>query len=234
MKDIDFLIVEDDYLIAVTIAELLQKSGYTSIRIASSVDEAVLEINTRKPGLVLTDINLESEKSGIDLGQLLLKKFLIPFIYITSHSSPEILDKAKHTRPNAYIVKPFKNEDLIVAIELALFNSFENLTPDLDSPEIIVKEGRSVVRLICDEIVWLESDSNYVVIHLSNVKRRVIRITLTELVQQLPQQYFIRIHKSFVINKKFVSEIKTNCVVVRGNEVPIGRAYQHEIERLLK
>jgi two-component SAPR family response regulator len=122
----DFLIVEDEFLIAETISEILTNIGCFKIRMVSTVEEAITEIELRKPQIVLTDINLGREKTGIDLGNLLHTKYHIPFIYITSHSSPEILGKAKHTRPNAYIIKPFKNEDLMVAIELALFNSTTN------------------------------------------------------------------------------------------------------------
>ena len=230
----DFLIVEDEFLIAETISEILVHAGYSKIRIVSSVEEALNEINICKPTLVLTDINLEQEKSGIDLGKLLHEQFHIPFIYITSHTSPQILEKAKYTRPNAYIVKPFKNEDLIVAIELALFNSATQNPITTDDSELIVKEGRVQVHLACDSIVWLETDRNYTTINLINSKRRVVRIPISELQQQLSAQQFVRIHKSYVVNKKHVSEIKANSVIVVNQELPIGRAFQASASTLLK
>ncbi len=230
----DFLIVEDEFLIAETISEILVHAGYSKIRIVSSVEEALNEINICKPTLVLTDINLEQEKSGIDLGKLLHEQFHIPFIYITSHTSPQILEKAKYTRPNAYIVKPFKNEDLIVAIELALFNSATQNPITTDDSELIVKEGRVQVHLNCDAIVWLETDGNYTTINLIDSKRRVVRIPISELQQQLSAQQFVRIHKSYVVNKKHVSEIKANSVIVVNQELPIGRAFQASASTLLK
>lgn len=226
INNFNFLIVEDEFLIAETILEILEKAGYSKIRIVASVEEAINEIGINKPTMVLTDINLGKEKSGIDLGKLLHTTYHIPFIYITSHSSPEILGKAKHTRPNAYIVKPFKTEDLLVAIELALFNSTEKTDDNSDSPELIVKEGRTMVRLNCNEIKWLESDSNYTTINLKNGNRRVVRISLSELQQQLPDNQFLRIHKSHIINKKYVTEIKTNNIMLDTIELPVGRSYQ--------
>lgn len=230
----DFLIVEDEFLIAETISEILSNAGFFQVRIVSSVEEAVTEIECRKPDMVLTDINLGKEKSGIDLGELLFQKYQIPFIYITSHSSPEILGKAKHTRPNAYIVKPFKNEDLMVAIELALFNSMSQKDNNTDNSELIVKEGRALVRLNCNDILWLETDGNYVTINLLDNKRRVVRIPLSELQQQISSQQFVRIHKSFLINVKFITEIRTNSVILQTKEFPIGRAYQTSVESILK
>ncbi len=184
--------------------------------------------------VILTDINLKQEKSGIDLGKLLHEQFHIPFIYITSHTSPQIFEKAKYTLPNAYIVKPFKTEDLIVAIELALFNSATQNPITTDDSELIVKEGRVQVHLACDSIVWLETDRNYTTINLINSKRRVVRIPISELQQQLSSQQFIRIHKSYVINVKHITEIKSNSVIIKSQELPIGRAFQSSASTLLK
>jgi DNA-binding LytR/AlgR family response regulator len=230
----DFLIVEDEFLIAETISEILTNIGCSKIRMVASVEEAVKEIEFSKPQIVLTDINLGREKTGIDLGNLLHTKYHIPFIYITSHSSPEILGKAKHTRPNAYIIKPFKNEDLLVAIELALFNSTDKTNTDLDSPELIVKEGRTMVQIDCDHIKFLESDSNYTTINLKDDKRRVVRIPLSELQEQLPNNQFLRIHKSYIVNRKYVNHIKTNSVVLDNIELPVGRSYQQNVVEFFK
>ncbi|MCE3259666.1 MAG: two component transcriptional regulator, LytTR family [Bacteroidetes bacterium] len=233
MRTLSFLIVEDELLITELISEILQKAGHTNVRVASSVDEAVKEIETERPDMILTDINLESEKSGIDLGTLLNEKYNIPFIYVTSHSSPDILAKAKHTRPNAYIVKPFKKEDLLVAIELALFNSTKKDLPS-NSAELLVKEGRAMVRLNSEQITWLETDGNYVTINLEDGKRKVVRVPLAELQQQLPASQFVRTHKSYLVNKKHVTEIRTNSLLISNTELPIGRAFQPAVDSFFK
>lgn len=223
---LDFLIVEDEFLIAESIYEILVNAGYSQIRMADSFDDAIKQIEDRKPSIVLTDINLGNDKTGIDLGNLLYSLYHIPFIYITSHSSPEIVGKAKHTWPNAYIIKPFKNEDLLVAIEFALFNSTQKTENDTDTFELVVKEGRALVRLDYSKITWLESEGNYTTINLYDTKRRVVRMTLSELQQQLPDQQFLRIHKSFVVNKKYITELRANSVMILNKEFPIGRVYQ--------
>lgn len=228
------MIVEDELLIAETIAGILENAGYTHIRMVDSMDDALREIEIRKPELILTDINLEKEKSGIDLGEYLHKNYQIPFIYITSHSSSDILDKAKHTRPNAYIVKPFKNEDLLVAIELALFNSFDSPVNDPDTSELLVKDGRAIVRLDCSTVTWLEADGNYTTINLKDNKRRVTRVSLTELQEQLSPSQFIRIHKSYLVNKSYIRELKSGSLIMEGQELPIGRTYQQTVMDLFK
>lgn len=226
----DILIVEDELLIAETIHDILSRAGYKNTRIAVSVEEAIAEIETRKPGLVLTDIELGQWKNGIDLGTLLHSTYNIPFIFITSHKSADIIGRAKHTHPNAYIVKPFKTDDLLIAIELALFNSNEKNETSKDEEALIVKEGRALVKLPYSTIIWLEASGNYTVINLTSGKRRVIRDALSEFENQLKAESFIRIHKSYIVNKTAVTEIHAQKVLLNTLELPIGRTYQSEVQ----
>ena len=225
----DILIVEDELLIAETIHDILLHAGYKNIRMVVSVEEATKEIEERKPDLVLSDIELGQAKNGIDLATLLHTKYFIPFIFITSHKSAEIIDRAKHTHPNAYIVKPFKNEDLLIAIELAIFNSSEKNETPKEEETLVVKEGRALIKLPCSHILWLEASGNYTLINLVSGKRRVIRDALSEFEKQLNASLFIRIHKSHIVNKAFVTEIHAQKVFVNGLELPIGRTYQADV-----
>ena len=220
-----FLIVEDELLIAETIADFLKAEGCTSVAIAESVDEAIKYIEKNNIDFVLTDIALGKNKSGIDLGNLLNAKYKIPFIYITSHADKAMIDKAKHTRPSAYIIKPFKKDDLIIAIQLGLFNSANKPLGTDELNELIVKEGRALVRIFHNTILWLEADKNYTTIYLINNKRHVIRTTLTEMEEQLSSDNFIRIHKSYVVNKKHITEVRANTVVIDSMELVAGRTY---------
>ena len=224
-----FLIVEDELLIAETISEFLKKEGAQNITIVESVEEALSHIETNHTDLVLTDIALGNEQTGIDLGNLLYTKYHIPFIYITSHADKAMINKVKHTRPNGYIVKPFKKDDLLVAIELALYNTANAPLKSNENNELIVKDGRALVKLFHENIVWLEADGNYTTIHLINNKRHVIRTTLTEMEEQLPSDNFIRIHKSYVVNKKHITEVRANNVIIDQKELAIGRTFQQNL-----
>ena len=230
-----FLIVEDELLIAETISDFLKNEGCQHVTIVESVEEAVQHIESAHVDFVLTDIALGREKTGIDLGNLLYTKYKIPFIYITSHADKAMIDKAKHTRPNAYIVKPFKKEDLLVAIELGLYNNTSSTRQGpTEAEELIVKEGRALVRIYQSNILWFESDGNYTTIHLKNDKRRVIRQGLVEMQEQLPATNFIRIHKSYLVNKLHISELSSNTLKIEDTELPIGRAYQQNVADIFR
>lgn len=116
------LIVEDDPLIAEDISESLKEIGYVIAGIAYDSEEALTLVRSTSPNIAILDINLESEKDGIEIGEYIQKNIQIPFIYLTSYSDKSTLERAKKTRPMAYIVKPFDERDLYTALEIALFN----------------------------------------------------------------------------------------------------------------
>ncbi len=228
-----FLIVEDELLIAEVISDYLKAEGCQNITIVESVDEAIFELENNKINFVLTDIALGKNKSGIDLGNLLNAKYNIPFIYITSHADKEMIDKAKHSHPSAYILKPFKKEDLLIAIDIGLYNASREKKNEIDQ-ELVVKEGRALIRIFHKTILWIEADGNYTTIQLISNKRHVIRTTLGELEEQLSSPNFIRIHKSYLVNKIHVTEVRANSIITDNQELSVGRTYQQNLTDIFK
>jgi CheY-like chemotaxis protein len=113
------LIVEDDDIIARVTDWRLKNLGYTVCGRASTCAEAMDLVLIHKPDLVLMDINIEGELDGIDTAVKIKKEFNIPIIYVTSHSDGPTLERAKETKPDGFILKPFEDADLRVAIKLA-------------------------------------------------------------------------------------------------------------------
>lgn len=141
------LIVEDELLIALDIKGILSEEGYNSIINVVTVEQAIQVIEEENPVLVLIDINLKQDKDGTDLGQYLLEKDRIPFIYITSYADKTTMDRVKDTRPYGYIVKPFKSIDIKTTVSLVLSNYKHRFidivrteTPINDDIPFIIKE----------------------------------------------------------------------------------------------
>jgi AraC-like DNA-binding protein/ActR/RegA family two-component response regulator len=124
------LVVEDQTIIALDIKYILESEGYEVDTDYQSVDHVLDKIENDPPDLVLIDINLGEKRSGIDIGNHLLKKDNLPFIYITSNSDKITLEKVKSTRPYGFIVKPYKKEDLISTVYLVM-NNFQYRKVDL-------------------------------------------------------------------------------------------------------
>ncbi|MBS1659900.1 MAG: sigma-54-dependent Fis family transcriptional regulator [Bacteroidetes bacterium] len=114
------LIVEDQFIEAKSLNLILTSAGYSTCSIARSVDVALSIIETEKPDLVLVDIFLQGEGTGIDLGKILHEKN-IAFVYLSANSNRQILEAAKTTRPYGFMVKPFRSRDVLIMLDVALY-----------------------------------------------------------------------------------------------------------------
>lgn len=115
---IKILIVEDEPLICEDLANILSKEGYHVIGQAYDGITAMDIIHIRKPEIVLLDISLDHQMSGLDIAKIINEKYAIPFIFITSYSDKQTLEQAKNLLPEGYIVKPFKKKDILATLEI--------------------------------------------------------------------------------------------------------------------
>jgi two-component system, response regulator PdtaR len=120
MANASVLIVEDDDIIARVEDWRLKNLGYTVCGRATNGAEAIDLVANKLPDIVLMDINIKGDMDGIETTMRIKKEFSIPVIYVTSHSDGATLERAKATKPDGFIIKPFEDNDLRVAIELAL------------------------------------------------------------------------------------------------------------------
>ena len=114
------LVVEDEVFIAHDIRKVLEAEGYEVLIDCFSVDIAIQAVENQQPDLVLVDINLGQKKNGIDLADYLERIARIPYVFITSYSDRTTLMKVSAHSPAGYITKPFKPQDLISTVFLAI------------------------------------------------------------------------------------------------------------------
>jgi len=120
------LIVEDEYVVANNLRLILSKAGYSIIGIAISVEDALEQMHKQKPDIVLLDIMLNGERSGIELAKTLTAQH-IAFVYLSANSNQTILEEAKKTDPYGFLVKPFREKDLIVTLDIAWYRQKNNV-----------------------------------------------------------------------------------------------------------
>jgi len=120
----NILIVEDEPLIAEDIQGYLEESGFGVVGIAYNGTIALELLATTRPDALLLDINLGSSPDGIELAGIIRQKYQLPFVFLTSHADKGTLERAKQTFPAGYLLKPFDGSDLMIALEIALFNHF--------------------------------------------------------------------------------------------------------------
>jgi len=117
------LIVEDEGIVILHIRKALENLGYVVAGIASHGDDAIVKATEIRPDLVLMDIVLKGAVDGIDAAGKIQAILNIPVIYLTAHADENTLQRAKVTEAFGYIVKPFRERDLQIAIEFALYKS---------------------------------------------------------------------------------------------------------------
>ncbi|MEA5564130.1 ATP-binding protein [Anabaena sp. UHCC 0399] len=120
METAKILVVEDEVIVARTIASQLTQLGYTVIGTASSGKVAIAKALEAKPELVLMDVILKGEMDGIDTASYIREHLDIPVIFLTAYGDDNTLERAKITQPFGYIIKPFTSKDLRIAIEIGL------------------------------------------------------------------------------------------------------------------
>ena len=143
--DSKILIVEDELIVAKNLRSVLERAGYKVCGIAPSVPQALDIVSQEKPMLVLVDIFLKGKQTGIDLAEH-LKNQNVPFIYLSANSNEDVLTLAKKTDPYGFLVKPFREKDLLIAIEIAQYRHDLNLKTSAKS-ETILRDQLSRINL---------------------------------------------------------------------------------------
>ena len=113
------LVVEDEAVTAMDMQRRLKHLGYNVPVVVSSGEEAIKNIKENHPDLVLMDINLNNEMDGIDAASKIHSFSDIPVIYMTAYSDDKTLERAKITEPFGYLIKPFKDREVNITIELS-------------------------------------------------------------------------------------------------------------------
>lgn len=233
-------IVEDELLIAEKIKRLLLSMDYAVCEPVSSYEEALAMIETEKPDLLLLDINLNSKKDGIDIATTVNEKYQLPFIFLTANSDALTVERAKNVNPNAYLVKPFKKEELIIAIEIA-FNNYQSkkttavsaLPQPITKDFIFIKDNHRFVKIMFSDIVYIESYENYVQLFTIDKKKTLVRSTFGDFLEQLPLGKFFRTHRSFAVQLHLVENIEPTEVFASGFKIPISNTYRADLFKAL-
>lgn len=226
------LVVEDEMIIADDLCNMITSKGYECVGIAGSYEEALMSMSNKNPELILLDIMLNSEKSGIDVAKRINETTQTPFIFLTSHSDSSTLEQAIETHPSGYLVKPIDEDDLTTTMALAIKSSVAEIKVESkkDPEFIFLKDGQFHFKLNLSDVFWVKSIGNYVQIKTSDPKSKIIRMPLKTIMEVLPEKSFMRVHKSYIINLNHLEAIGTSVVKMsNGAEIPLGKTYSGDL-----
>lgn len=244
-EDYRILLVEDNPMVVDSIERMLSRLGYSSIQSVADCESAQQILLQDTIHIVLIDILLSGKKTGIDLGHFIREQLSLPFIFITSNSDRNTVAAAKKVTPNGYLVKPFEKEDLFTAIEIALFNFSEQTSEPIGSKDaegslsfpaailkdsIFIKKQHVFHRISYSDILYIKADNVYLEVYTKD-QTFVVRSTLKDYHNKLPDQYFYRAHKSYIVNIEHIQAINAKDVMIDQKRIPITKDFK---EFLLK
>lgn len=245
---VKILIVEDEILIAKDIANRLTKINYHIVGIAATAERALQMISDDKNiDLILIDIILRSKIDGIELAQMINTKYSIPFIFLTSHADNHLVERAKAVQPQAYILKPFNDRQVSIAIELALMNYaskmpekilFKKQTFKKTENQVLqirdslfLKKDQHFERVPLKEILFLKADSNYCIV-ITKTTQFMYSMVLKKIESHLPLNQFLRVHRSYVVNINLVDGFEGNTLFIGDKRIPVSKTFKNTVFRL--
>lgn len=241
MFDVKIGIVEDEMIIALGIANTLKELGYNVTEPATSYTEALEMIATEKPDLLLLDIQLSGYKDGIDLAAKVRRDIGIPFIFLTANADIATVSRAKEVNPQAYLVKPFRKNDLYTAIELCLHNYAQSGQQQkkqaagnyIVNDSIFIKQGSLFHKVKLDDILYLESDNVYVNVHTTSGKL-MVRNTLPDYIDLVGARWLLRVHRSYAVNINHIEAINTEYLIINKTQIPVSKAFRDNLFNHIK
>lgn len=221
----NILIVEDEFLIAEMLKEMLTDLGHLIVAIVKNykATEVVLQKNPNIDFCFL-DINLKSDKSGMDVAALINEKYKLPFAFLTSYSDKATVGLAMEHNPEAYLLKPFTEADLFITLSLISKRKAANVYVN---NSILIKDGSKSIKLDSRDVIWLKSDSVYVEIKTKS-KKHLVRNSLSAFLAELKSDNIIRIHRAFAVNINYVEAISGQHIIIGDEKFPLSRKHRNE------
>jgi DNA-binding LytR/AlgR family response regulator len=236
-RPIKVLIVEDKSIIAEDVAVRLRRHGIDVTGICSSGEEAIAFAKVNELDLIIMDIELGGAIDGISAASLILEDQNVSIIYLTEHTDPRTMDRARKTFPANYLTKPFNEDDLVRAVELAFNNAGRITVSDNKNPlstDIFIKTDAQVFKkLAFDDILCLQAERAYCKV-VTAEQEFVLATSMNHIHEQLNNVDFVRVHRSSIVNLKRVTALNGNVIRLGEHEVLMSKEYRENFMKFLK
>ena len=227
------IIVDDDEIDRLTTTSFVRRYPFLSIDgIYESAEQVLAASHESQPDVLFLDIDMP----GITGLELRKKLDLVPAcIFITSH--PEYALEGFEVTALDFLVKPLKAERFEKAMErlqhfLEIHSKAALLDYTLGDDTLFIKDGHDHIKLQLHEIIYLEALKDYTGIVTLNKKYCVLS-PLGNLLKEKAFKSFIRIHRSYAVQKHFINKISAKAVTVNNLLLPIGRSYKEAVDKLI-
>ncbi len=223
MKNITCIIIDDEMPAIALLEAFVGKTSLVHLQSFQNPLEALEFLRDNPVDIAFCDIQMK-ELSGLSLAEMKMGE--CQFIMTTAYE--EYALKGYELNVCDYLLKPFSFERFLQAVNKAI----KNINNDLPSSEIkhrkdfiLIKADQKLHKLPYSEILYVEGLREYVNFITSNNKELITLESLKNLENNLPEN-FIRVHKSFIVNRDKVQSLYGNMLIINKKEIPIGKSYK--------
>jgi DNA-binding LytR/AlgR family response regulator len=220
------IIIDDDEACRTVLKQLIDQVDYLKLLgVYSSAMEANAALKKEKVDLVFLDIEMP-EMTGMDM----LKSFDMPSAILTTSHKEFALDAFEHNIVD-YLVKPITMPRFMKAVEKArAIYKKHNISGDKDY--FFIKKDSVHTKIPTRDILWIEALGDYLTVHTFKEKF-VLHLTLKAIVDKLPRDKFVRVHRSFIVHVDNISTIEDTTIYINNVSVPIGALYKENFQKVL-
>lgn len=240
MSNLKILIVEDKRMVAEDIKESLEEMDYEVVDIVSTGENALESYKEKQPEFLLMDINLKGALDGIDTMKEIYKIKPVPFIYLTAYSNKSIVERALQTHPSSYLIKPFDNRELEIAIELAIANFSDKKHAQeliakqdyIDEEFLFFKIGKAIKKVELNSILYAKANGSYTDLFTAD-NHYTLSINLQHLLEKSTKLHLVRVHRSYAVNINQLNGYAHQKLTIGEIEIPVGRTFRPLIKALI-
>lgn len=185
----------------------------------SKTGEALRHLQKNKVDLLFLDINMPA-MSGLDFAKAIDENIII--IFTTSYS--EYAVEGFNLNAVDYLLKPFAYQRFLQAVEKAKTIHEARLSNPVEP--LLLRANYGTVQILPGEILFIEGLDNYLKIYLTNNKNLVVRMPMKDMMKLLPNDQFIRVHRSYIISVAKVDFVRSKAIFIENNEIPLGGKYE--------
>lgn len=226
MHKLNCIVIDDEELARGLIKTYIEKVDFLEcIASFENALEALPLLKTSKVDLLFLDIQMPDIK-GTDFAELINSTYT-RIIFTTAYS--EYALKGFELNALDYLVKPITFKRFLSAVEKLPLQQSTIETPN----HLIIKSGYDLHKLQYNNIVYIESDSEYVIYHTTDGKKLLANQSLTKLIKELPAAFFMRVHRSFIVNKQKVTGLKGRDLNLSSFEIPVSDTYYENVKKEL-
>lgn len=224
-------ILEDEWLISDHLTSVIEEKGYEVVFVSDNVEDAKIQLK-KNVDFLLLDIKVNGIQSGIDFAEFVNQNYNIPFIFISSNTDEETIDKVKTAKPYGFLTKPFKNFDVDIAIDLALEKHYviQQSNPTQHSV-FFVKDKGAWVKLNYNDVLYVEAADNYSTLFFVNKPEMVITRNLKYFESIFPVSQFLRINRSIIVKIQAVDKMDSKYIYVNEKVFAISDNMKEELRQ---